>query len=426
MRDLLLAGLIFGAMPFVLTRPFLGVLIFTWLAYFNPHKFAWGFATSLPFSQVVGATTLLAWIFNPKEPKAPPRCAATYFWLAFIVWMLVTTVFAVMDYEARIQLEKVMKIQIFALITMTVLTTWFRIRAIVWCIVLSLGFFGIKGGAWVIATGGTHGRVWGPPGTFIEDNNALALALLMTIPLAFFLYKTEARRWLRIALLGGMVLMSFSVAGSFSRGAILGGVAMTAFLVWRARNKFTILIAAAAIGIGILSMMPQSWFERANTIETYKEDDSAMKRLNAWTFAWRVAMHNPALGGGYEVFQSREMYSAYAPRSDPGWIGQDAHSIYFEVLGEHGFVGLALFLGFHFAAWFRASKVYAWSRKFSPESPEGHAGILAGMLQASMVAYAVGGAFQGLSYFDLPYNIAGLAVALSFLVTKSLQSKAIV
>lgn len=413
MRDLALTLLVFGSIPFIFTRPFLGVLVFACLGYLNPHKMVWSFAANLPFSQAVGGATLLAWLFSRNEPKKPPACGATYLWIAFICWMILTTPFAIVQEDAWVQLEKVLKIQTFAIVTVTMLTTWGRVRALTWCIVLSLGFYGVKGGAWVILSGDSGGRVWGPTGTFIEDNNALALALLMVMPLMYFLFRTESLRWIRLGLLAAMVLTAFSVAGSFSRGAIVGGICMTLLLIWRSRNRFAMTIGAFIVAAGVLSFMPQSWFDRAGTIETYEEDQSAMKRINAWTFAWHLAADNPILGGGFEVFQSYAAYERYAPRADQGWIGQDAHSIYFEVLGEHGFVGLFLFLALFIAVWRNASRVIAWSRPFKPSSPEGHVGMLAGMLQASLVAYAAGGAFQGLSYFDLPYNIVGLAIVLS-------------
>jgi probable O-glycosylation ligase (exosortase A-associated) len=418
MRDIVLTIAIFGALPFILARPYFGVLVWTWLAYFNPNRYVWSFATQLPFSQLVGGATLLAWLFNSNEPKAPPRCAATYLWIAFVVWMVLTTLFAQQGDAAIVQAEKVFKIQIFALFMVIVTTTWQRVRALIWCIVLSLGFFGTKGGAWVIATAGS-GRVWGPPGTFIEGNNELALALLMTIPLMYFLYATETRRWLRRALVVAMVLVAFSVAGSYSRGALLASAAMVVFVLWRSRrNMITVTALVALLGFGITSVMPETWFERAESIRNYEEDQSAQKRLNTWTFAWNFSKDYPVTGGGFEIFGSAEAYVKYAPRSDEGWIFQDAHNIYLKVLAEHGFVGLGLFLMFFGAAWRRASRVRQSMNKHSPKSLESQAALLAGMLQTSLVAYAVGGTFLGLSYFDLPYNVAGLCIVLSTTVLK--------
>lgn len=183
MRDIALSTIIFCAIPYIMTRPFVGVLFWTWLGYFNPQKMTYGFALRLPFSQVVGGATLLAWLANTKEPKKLPRSGATAVWIIFILWMVLTTLFAVEQDAAGAQLVKVFKIQIFALLTVILTNSWVRVRQLIWCIVLSIGFFAVKGGIWVIRTSGSA-TVWGPAGTFIEGNNELALATLMTIPLA--------------------------------------------------------------------------------------------------------------------------------------------------------------------------------------------------------------------------------------------------
>ena len=85
----------------------------------------------------------------------------------------------------------------------------------------------------------------------------------------------------------------------------------------------------------------------------------------------------------------------------------DAHSIYFEILGEQGFVGLALFLGFAFLAFMETQRI----RKATRDDPEkAWAFDLATALQASAIAYGVGGAFLGLAYLDLPYQLVALVV----------------
>ena len=61
-----------------------------------------------------------------------------------------------------------------------------RLNCLVWVITVSVGYFGIKGGIFTILTGGNY-KVWGPPQSNLEDNNALALAILMVIPLMIYL-----------------------------------------------------------------------------------------------------------------------------------------------------------------------------------------------------------------------------------------------
>ena len=75
-------------------------------------------------------------------------------------------------------------------------------------IVIFIGFVGIKGAAFGLATGGQY-TVWGPPETFLEDNNALGLALIIILPLAFYARDLFQKKWLRMTALG--MSLRFSV-----------------------------------------------------------------------------------------------------------------------------------------------------------------------------------------------------------------------
>jgi probable O-glycosylation ligase (exosortase A-associated) len=159
-----------------------------------------------------------------------------------------------------------------------------------------------------------------------------------------------------------------------------------------------VVAALAAFGL-----MPEKFTTRVDSIANYAEDASAQGRLNAWGFAWNVALEHPIKGGGYGIF-NREAFLRYAPEEERF---HDSHSIYFEILGEQGFVGLALFLGFAGLAFLESQRI----RKATRDDPEkAWAFDLATALQASAIAYAVGGAFLGLAYLDLPYQLVALLV----------------
>jgi probable O-glycosylation ligase (exosortase A-associated) len=199
-----------------------------------------------------------------------------------------------------------------------------------------------------------------------------------------------------------MVLSAIAAVGSQSRGALLGIVAMGTFLWLKSRSKFfTSLLAIIAAAL-IFSIMPQQWFDRMATINTYEQDASAMGRINAWWMAFNLAKDKP-LGGGFDAFRS-EMFQLYAP--DPSNT-HDAHSIYFEVLGEHGFVGLGLFLLLGLMTWRTASRVIKRAR----DDPSNRwAADLAAMVQVSIIGYASAGAFLGLAYFDYYYTLVAVIV----------------
>ena len=140
-----------------------------------------------------------------------------------------------------------------------------------------------------------------------------------------------------------------------------------------------------------------------STIGTYETDSSAMGRIQAWHFCASIAADR-LTGGGFDIYNVHN-YAAWGP---PGWrLPQVAHSIYFSVLGEHGYVGLLLFLWL----WWLVLRQAGQLRKVSKDRPElAWVYHLVGMCQVSLAGYLAGGAFLQLAYFDLPYNILVILV----------------
>jgi probable O-glycosylation ligase (exosortase A-associated) len=416
-RDLLVTLIVFVALPFALARPWTGILLWSWLGYMNPHRLSWGFAYDFPFAQAAAIATLVGLAFT-RDRRGLPLNGVTTTWLLFLAWMTLTTFVALNPEDAWPGWEKVMKIQLFTLLTIFLIRTRERVLALVWVIALSLGFYGVKGGLFVFRSGGEW-QVWGPPGTFIEDNNALALAIIMTLPLLWFLFKQHQHRGLRWGIAGAMLLSCASILGSHSRGAALAGGVMLALLWLKSSGKVLMAVLMMLLLPVLVINMPEKWFERMETVTTYEQDRSAMGRLRAWEFAFDMARQRP-IGGGFGSF-TEENYRRYAPDIAElideigGGRFQEAHSIYFKVLGDHGFPGLALFLALGLLAYRSAGAVVAQAR----DSPQlAWAGNLAAMLQVSMVGYAVGGAFLGLSYFDFYYHLVAIIVVLRAIVAE--------
>lgn len=294
-----------------------------------------------------------------------------------------------------------MKIDLMILVAMVVLYSRRHITSLAWVLAGSIGFYGVKGGLFTLATGGSS-IVWGPAGGFIEGNNELALALVMIIPIMRFLHLTTESVWAKRGLLLAMLLCAVAALGSQSRGALLAIGSMATLLWWRSDKKSGPLILLVIIGIALPAFMPEQWWDRMATIGEYKSDSSATGRINAWWMAWNLAKAN-FFGGGFAVSTS-SLFALYAP------VPLDvhaAHSIYFMVLGEHGFVGLFLFLLLWLFVWRSAGRLRTQG-KTRPETM--WLSYLGAMCQVSLVGYAVGGAFLSLSYYDLPYNILILVV----------------
>lgn len=413
MRDIALAVIIFGSVPLILMRPWIGVLMFSWVGYMNPHKMAYGFAFDMQFAAVLAVATLVGLLFD-RGKKSIPINAITVIWVLFIIHMSITTIMAIYPAEATLQWKQVIKIQLMCFVTIMLMRSRERVIALVWVIVFSIGFFGVKGGIFSLSTGFNH-IVWGPGG-LIEGNNELALALIMIVPLLRFLQLDAENKWIRYGLVVSMALCVMSIIASYSRGAFLACSVMGLALAMQSKYKIRVLAVLLVVGVIGLSFVPQQWSDRMGTIQTYEEDGSAMGRINSWYFAVELAKDYPVVGGGFGSF-TPELFERFAP--DPEDF-HDSHSIYFGILGHQGFVGLALFVLLGLMTLIANGRL----RRTTKNLPELEwVYNLASMIRVSLIGYATGGLFLGLQYFDLYYHLVAMTVILQLIVQRELRNR---
>lgn len=409
-RDVLVTCVIMGLLPFCLSRPWIGVLTWSWLGYMNPHRMTWGFAYDLPFGMMVMLATVVGLLIT-KDKKGLPNAIEVYLLLAMWGWFLVTTLFAFYPEDAWVQFNKVSKILVGIFLSLFLLQDAQKLRALIWVIVLSIGFFGVKGGIFSIMTGAQN-QVLGPRDSFISGNTEIGLALNMVIPLIMFLQREETRFWRRRMLMAAAVLSIIASLCTYSRGALIG-LAIVVPLVFLKSRARLVLLPLLAIGIVVLpSVMPTRWLERMGTIETYDQDVSANQRLNSWYVARQLAKDYPLMGGGFRTF-SKDIYETYMPGYKYAENALDAHSIYFQVLGEHGFTGLALFVGLIASTLWSLRRI-VWKTRGDPTRQ--WICHCAQMLEVSVIAYAASGAFLSMSYFDLFYHQVVITVILKTFV----------
>lgn len=402
MRDIALFCVVFGILPFIFKRPVIGVLTFTWLSLMNPHRLTYGAAFDFPFAAIVAGVTCVGLLIS-KDEKRFPVTPVTIVLLLMMLWMSITTFAAFEQDLAWKEWGRVSKTMFMVLLAMTVIRTEKDIKLFAWVVGLSLAFYGVKGGLFTIKSGGSN-HVFGPEGTYIEDNNALALALLTAAPIVWYLRMHTDNKWIRRGLTCVAALMVISVVGSYSRGALLGGAMILLFLWIKSEHKAGTALAVLIVIALVPLIMPEQWFDRMSTINKYQADASALGRINAWKFAVNVAESN-FMGGGFMTF-THKMFAVYAP--DP-LDHHAAHSIYFQVIGEHGFIGITIFLLLMFTAWRTGSRIIKHCKS---QAKLKWAHDLASMCQVCIIGFAVGGAFLTLAYYDLYYDIITILVVL--------------
>jgi len=406
-RDILVTLAILSTLPVCLVRPWIGLLVWSWIGFMNPHRLTWGFAYDLPFAMMVGIATLIGFVFvGDRKPFIWTR--ETLLLLALWGWFTITSSFAMYPDAAWDKWREVSKILLMALISMSLFQDRARLRVLLLVIAGSLGFYGLKGGLFVLATGGQW-MVLGPPGSFFEANTELSLVLNMSLPISLYLAREERRRWLRNTLRVVFGLTVVAVPFTYSRAGILGLAVVLGVLFLRARRRLLVIPLVVAGLLVFLWFAPERLFSRIETIQAYEVDESAQLRLMSWRVARDIARDFPVMGGGFRVFVHRSTYDIYLPEY-PRDFGHDAHSIYFNLLGEHGWIGLTLFVllvGCTLGTLHRLVGI----GKTVPELV--WISDYARMLQACLLAYLVTGAFLSVAYFDLAYQLFIIAIILN-------------
>lgn len=422
MRSLAIFISIFSTLPVALVLPFAGVLLWAWIAFMSPHREAYGFAFDFPFNFYVAATTMVTWLLSQEPKRLPPQTLPILFF-ALAVLISITTYFALDHAYSLERWDKHVRSLALVLVVMAMVNSKLRIQAFLWVIALSIGYFAAKGGGGILFSG-FGSRIYGPDGTAIADNNELAVAICMTLPILYYLRSTTANPLVKAACIAVGVLSVIAVIGTFSRSGFVALVAVAIAFVLLDRPRLATVLVPGAVVLGIWTYAPAAWFQRIETIETYKTDESASQRLAAWQTSWRMAVDRPILGGGFSAVESekafRYVYVDWRASEEVQAKSRNraAHSIYFQVMSDHGFLGLGLWLTIVAFGMINLMRVLALSRDREDLK---WARALARALVLSFSGYLVGGAFLSMAYYDVFLCLIALTVPLRDVVTRAVQ-----
>lgn len=390
--------------------PHIGVLVWTWYALMQPHREAFGFSQGLPLNFLVAAFTIGAWAVS-REPKRMPMTALTFALIVFTFWMVLSCASGFSWARSYPLLDRNLKTMLLAFVVMCVMVDRTRLHALVWVMTASLAFYAVKGAGFVLLTGGGS-RVHGPESTHIADNNHLAAALCMTLPLLHYLRLYSTNKLIRLGLAGALCATILAVLGSYSRGGFIALVAMLAVFWWRSKRKLISFVFLIVVGAGSIAFMPQSFYDRIESITEAGEDSSFQGRINAWWMAVNLANDRPLTGGGMVGYMDPEVFQRY----NPGATTRAIHSVYFQVLAEMGYVGLFLYVLIMAIAIRYAFYVVATAKRH-PELQ--WAGDLASMFIASFAGYYVAGAALSMAYYDFYYCMLAVLIRLKLLADEA-------
>jgi probable O-glycosylation ligase (exosortase A-associated) len=417
MRDILLVLILIPLVPACLFRPWIGILGWLWVAYFSPHGMTWGFGQSIPIAMLIGGATLIGLLFA-GDRKPLPRAWAVFFLFAFAAHFTFTTIFSLNPDLSWGKWEWVTKGLLMTFVAMTLFQDRVRLRYLYMVTALSLGFFGVRGCLWVLKTGGGGGWVMGPELSFFSDNNELGLALCMILPILLYLSREEPRRWLKLVFRLTFGMSIVSIFFTYSRGAYLGLAVILGILVWRSPWRWRFAVAVVVLALVAAPLMPDRLWDRITSIQQQEaaetRDDSARGRIEAWTTAWNMALDRPFIGGGFRALWSEYTWQRYFP--GVYLKTRDAHSLYFEVLSEHGFLGLGLYFAVVISTLLTLRRI---RKRWRKDAEHGYLANYAEMTQLCLYPYLVAGAFLTVAYFDIYFNLVASCMALHALSAKA-------
>lgn len=384
-------------------KPFIGYSFYYWMIISNVVFFT--YAPAYPWNKYVAVITLISFVIfelRQCEKFFSPIIVCLFI---IMVWIHLTTMHAYYPEVAGVELDKEVKVLLMAIVGAYLLSTPTRLQSMIWVIQAGMVIYAVNG-VIIIITGQT-GKTPGVPDTLVGGTNEAARALLYSIPLAMYLRVTSRQVLLRWTALAVAILLSLSLLGTGSRGATVAFFFIASIGVIRSQYRFRwmgVIGVIATVGTFLTTTVAfQAWWARFGTTSNIEEDQSFQQRVEVWNDAFELMKESPILGGGFNIYEEG--------------FGRASHNTFFEWAGEHGLVGLAIFLTLLFCVWLATGSTIRKTRDRPDLEWAWH------LMQATryvLMAYLVGGLTKNDGFSEFMFLVIALAEGTRRVVNRKL------
>ena len=426
MRDLVFVAFLLAFFGMGFRKPFLFVLVYAYIDIVSPQRLTYLLLNSVPISLIAVGLSVLGWlaIDDKRDVRVAPRQLMIVLLLAYCFY---TTKNADFKVEALDKWDWVWKALAFAAFLPLTLRTKLRIESLLLFMILSAASIIIVGGIKTLGSGGGYGELnlMVANNSGLYEGSTISTVAIAIIPLIVWFMRFGTIfppdwkvKGFCIALIFACLLIPI---GTSTRTGLLC-IGLVALLMLRdTRRKFVYLAALGCLGLVAVPFLPSAFTERMGTIKTYKADASASTRLAVWQWTMDYAKTHP-LGGGFEAYRQNHIrYEKVAVESDgAGQATVDRslevdkarayHSAYFEMLGEQGYPGLALWLTINLLGIFRMEVLR--QRYRTPEPGQEWVAPLASALQTAHIVYMLGATFIAIAFQPFVYMLIGAQIGL--------------
>lgn len=398
MRELLLIFIVGCASLTGLFRPLIGLYGYIWFAVMRPDVFAW--STDRQYSLVLAVATLLGCVPYLGQVLRLFASSISRWLLVLQVIIGLSVLFAVKPELCYDNYWVFVRIILMALLIPVLVLTVEDLRYLLLLMALSIGVVGSKFGFWALLQGGVHFTVG--LGGFMSDNNNLALALVMGIPLLYYGRRLTESRNLRMLLLVMLFGTTSAVIMSHSRGGALALGAVILMVMYRSKKSFGssigILLMIALLLVPPLYLVRETYFDRLSTIKAPSEESSALSRLAYASAAFRMWQDYPLFGVGFGTENQMRLWPQYVDEQFRD-KAQVVHNTYLQMLADSG---MFAFLIHTLLLW---GSVLAMGRSATRLDRQGRADLATYplLLQASLAGFGVGSLFLSRVMFDFYY-----------------------
>ena len=230
------------------------------------------------------------------------------------------------------------------------------------------------------------------------DVNALAVSVLMIMPLIYFLlFLPQSGLW-RFLAAAGLLLSVFTVILTFSRNGFVG-LSVVLVLLFYERKRSPQILALLLIIILIILIVPGSYWTRITTITSLEAQSGLRLKLSHVARGVAVIVSHPILGLGL------------------GRLGYSVHNTALQVAVEAGLPALFVFLGILYYAFMELKRAQRFLSENAPEMSR-----LPRMLLISLIAFLIGGLTISIHHLFLFIVILGLIVTLRNLCRAELST----
>lgn len=247
-------------------------------------------------------------------------------------------------------------------------------------------------------------------GAFLGDGNDFALSVNIVIPFCLFMLLESQAVTKKLFYTGVLVVLILAVVATQSRGGIMALAGVGLYYWVKSDRKIVGAVGIVLVFFLVLAIAPPQFFERMETMTQTGEDmeGSAQGRLLAWGAAVKMAADHPLLGvgaGHFPVKYGVEYRPEGYGKNEIAW--QTAHSSYFLLLGELGIPGLIFLLAIIISNLMAGERMLREIDTRVTERDVTSRNLVIA-LNASMLAFAIGGAFLSAAFVPHIYLLAAL------------------